>query len=418
MDLVLFDDAIRHLVRIARIIGMPRGSALLVGVGGSGKQSLTRLAAFIARHVVATITITKFYKVSDLIEDLRQIFIKVGKEGKKVTFIFTDSMIVMEDFLEYISAVLATGEVAGMFSRDERDMMASDLRGVAKKEIPGFQDTQENLARFLMDRIRDNLHVVLCFSPVNAKFKERARRFPSLISGCVIDWFLPWPVDALTAVAAKFIKDPKFSIDCDEVQRENLISLIGNTHEIVVKGCTEYLSSFRRYVYVTPKSYLSFIASYKMLYTKKFDSISDQERRVRLGLQKLQQATADVENMKVDLAKKKKVLIAAEKSANEFLEKLTVSSAEAQVKAEKASVIAKACGEEADRINADRHVAEKQLAEAMPFVEAAQAAARSITKEDIGFVYVLYSFLHRNTYNRVLILITFFVCLRLQDQAG
>ncbi len=62
-------------MRLSRLLCMERGSALLVGLGGSGKQSLARLAAHIAGAYTFQITITKTYNVANLLEDIR---VRVG----------------------------------------------------------------------------------------------------------------------------------------------------------------------------------------------------------------------------------------------------------------------------------------------------------------------------------------------------
>lgn len=48
--------------RIIRVIGQPRGNMLLIGIGGSGRQSLARLASYVLEYKVFMIEVTKHYR--------------------------------------------------------------------------------------------------------------------------------------------------------------------------------------------------------------------------------------------------------------------------------------------------------------------------------------------------------------------
>ena len=369
-------------MRIARLLSMDRGSALLVGVGGSGKQSLSRLAAYIRGAYTFQITITKTYNVTNLFEDIKGLYKIAAVKGQPVVFIFTDAEVKDEGFLEYINQILMTGEVAGMMPKDELDALVGDMRPIMKAaiqrgEVPAQPDTYENLYSFYLNRVRDNLHLVLCFSPVGAKFSRRAMQFPGLINGCTIDWFLPWPEEALTSVSGKFIQN--FDMACDAPVKASLKLVMGHVHSFVTAACQEYFEKFRRHTYVTPKSFLSFIQFYMSLYKVKWERVAALATAINAGLEKMDEAKVDVGRMKQNLAVKNQELAKASKEAEQLLKSISESTAIAEKEKAKVAVIVDSVSTKAAEIAGVKADAERDLAAAQPALDAVRASTESCT---------------------------------------
>jgi hypothetical protein len=149
--------------------------------------------------------------------------------------------------------------------------------------------------------------------------------------------FLPWPEDALTSVSGKFIDE--FSMACPKEVKNLLKLLMGHTHVFVTNACKEYFEKYRRYVYVTPKSYLSFLQGYKELYARKWSFTKELAYQIEAGLQKMFEAKADVNKMKAELAVKNQDLAVSAKEAEALLKQISESTAIAEKEKQKVAVI-------------------------------------------------------------------------------
>lgn len=195
-------------------------------------------------------------------------------------------MLVVQAFLEYINIFLNTGELPNLFPRDELEAIIGEMGEKYLQIYKNAEPTPDLLWTFFIERVRQNLHLSLCFSPVGVKFRTRAQQFPGLVNGCTIDWFLPWPEQALSDVATAYIGKFK-ELRGDAEVRSRLIKHMAYVHSRMAPNCVDYFERYRRNVYVTPKSYLGFIDEYQKVYVKKLEHISVLADSINVGLEKL-----------------------------------------------------------------------------------------------------------------------------------
>ena len=134
MDLVLFDYAVTHLLRLCRVLKMYKGNALLIGVGGSGRQSISYLASFLMDQVILQPEQSKNYAYEQWADDMKKLLYMAGCDLKKCTFLLTDNQLKASFMLEDVNNLINQYEIPGLFGPDDKILMSEKVRINAKKE--------------------------------------------------------------------------------------------------------------------------------------------------------------------------------------------------------------------------------------------------------------------------------------------
>jgi dynein heavy chain len=386
MNLVLFRDAIEHVCRVVRVIRQPRGNMLLVGIGGSGRQSLARLASYIIGFQVFQVEVTRHYRLQEFRDDLRKLYIKAGVENKPTVFLFNDTQVVDESFLEDINNILSSGEVPNLYSKAEDFEEVKNSLASAIKEA-GVMETNESIFSFFIERVRNNLHIVLCMSPVGDPFRNRLRQYPAFVNCTTIDWFTEWPKDALLEVGEKYMEEVSFSEQENEgALRKSIASVFVTVHRSVAEMSERMLAEMKRHNYVTPTNYLELVSGYKVLLEDKRKEIGDIITKLRNGLEKIDDTRTKVQAMTVELEETRVKVAQFQKECEEYLVVIVQQKQDADEQAKSVTARSEKIAVEEAKCKEMADAAQHDLDEALPALEEAVKALEALNKTDMAEV--------------------------------
>lgn len=265
IDIVMFRYALQHLARICRVLAIPCGSLLMIGTGGSGRQSLTRLSAAIAGHGLRQPEISGAYGLLEWREDIKRVQRVAGGLGKDLVFLLAEEQIRDEAFLDDVDSLLNDGEVPNLFTIEERQEIVEMTRLAAQGGDRNLDISVLAVLAYFVARCRERLHIMLCLSPIGDAFRVRLRMHPSLVNCCTIDWYEAWPEDALEQVARRTIADVELA---ENVKLES-VAACKYFHACARDVSARFYELTGKKTYITTASFLDLVRNFADLTTEK-----------------------------------------------------------------------------------------------------------------------------------------------------
>lgn len=381
MNIVVCHHMLKILIKISRILSTPGGNILMISTVGSGRKSMTTLAAFMQQQSLYEITTASYYDMDAWKNNLRKVLRECGTLRKDVTY-FINERRMKDTFLSDISCLLSTGELPDLFSVEDKQSIIEITRLYAQGGDQNAELSARSVMMYFADQCKNRLHFVLCFSPTNTAFRTYLCSYPNLAKHCTVNYYQEWPDEALQEIAVKYMKQ----VNVREGIKTHMAKTCVQFHNDAKKMTLKYREIFDKTIYVTSLAFLHMLKLYTRLISKKQEEIVATRNRYLAGLEKLELAAEQVEQMKTTLTILKPQL---ELSAQQTV--ITMKEVENEnVTVERATILVKQeeeiANKKAEIAGALRTECEAELAVAIPILEDAVVALNTLKPTDITLV--------------------------------
>ncbi|XP_032675191.1 dynein heavy chain 7, axonemal-like isoform X1 [Odontomachus brunneus] len=379
LDIVASHYMLKSLIKISRVLSTPGGNVLMISTIGSGRKTTTALAAFMQQQSLFETTTESYYDANAWRNNLRKVLRECGALRKDVTYFMSERQM-KDEFLNDISCLLSTGELPDLFSIEDRQSIIEMTRLHAQDGDRNVELSARSVMLYFVEQCKNRLHFVLCFSPVG--FRTFLCSHLNLAKHCTVNCYEDWPDQALLEIAVKHMKH----VNVQEEIKTQVAKTCVQFHNDAKRMSLRYHETFGRMIHVTSSAFLHMLKLYTRLTSKKQEEIVATRNRYVAGLEKLELAAEQVEQMKATLTILKPQL---ELSAQQTM--ITMKEVENEnVTVEQATIVVKKeeeiANKKAEIAGALKSECEADLAVAIPILEDAVVALNTLKPTDITLV--------------------------------
>ncbi|CRG96277.1 dynein heavy chain, putative [Plasmodium gallinaceum] len=214
LNIVLFNDAIRHICKLIRIVDNLKSHALLLGIGGCGKTTISKFSSYISSKTFYEMDFSAHCSDNDIKKYLQNIFHKCAMKNEDIVLFLKESKI-HDNFFIYVNEYICSNNIIELYTKEEKDYIVHNMRNIAKSE--GIEGTDNNIFDYYIKKVNDNLHFILCFSPTSNNFRDKSNNFQCILNNTMIDIYDNWEADSLMCVGQKYVNNIYMNINTGDI---------------------------------------------------------------------------------------------------------------------------------------------------------------------------------------------------------
>lgn len=391
LDMVVFKEVVGHIGRLVRTLEQDAGHVLLLGQGGTGRRSLSRLAGFILGHKICEIVMKPGYTAELWREELKDLLQTAGVIGRPVMLLVRDSSQFAPTVLDDLSHLANRAEIPGLFDIEEVENICNSLKPFAEAQGVRANDLQRvskqllhhTVMRIFAERCRTNLRIVLCLEHGGELLRRRLQDHPALGHCLSANYVEAWGLRARSEIAAHTLGDHiQLGLAAEEYQ--TVVSAMVQVQEVASDVADGYSESGGHNYRVTGSEFLSMIRYFSQLFPGRRMHISSQRASYELGVERMEALRRELQRLQENLAAMRPMIQRTVQETDEIMGRIEAEQAQAEVASRKAANEQELATRDAATAAQLRDVCNAELAAAMPPLMQALAELALVNKRDIA----------------------------------